>query len=140
MTKPAGTFKLPAELRMVTTYPGLRRRATTLAAVAVGVPWWMGDLFLFADTCGLEVRNELVDSFPGLDTTTLAKWMRVAEVFPVERRRPDCPWEWHEAVYRLPPAVADEILAEAEANGSSLQDVRNAATLWTRSARNPKRP
>lgn len=65
----------------------------------------------------------------GLEYSSLVNIASVCERIPIERRRPNLPFSFHEAVAFIPAQEADRILADAEKKHYTREDVRDQVAI-----------
>ena len=108
------------------------RAAAAHVTELLDAPWRFGDWCLAAERLDLiDERTTILLADRRWEGTELAACTFVAERFPPPRRRP-LPWSYHDAVARLPPAAADDLLDLAAMESWTLQELRRAARTMTR--------
>lgn len=115
-----------------------------IIAVTASARWWVGDWLLYAEQHYATNPDGELDSEKmaeirrvgarkaNVDLDSIRQQRRVARVFPPERRRAAVPWSLHLEVAALEADVADDLLAQAEAEGWSRRDM--AAAVKRRAA------
>jgi len=91
--------------------------------------WWWGDWSLFGAQKAYGEIKQQAEAI-GLDEHVLRNYRSVARAFELSRRRDNLSWGHHEAVLGLSdPSKQDEMLAQAEAEGWSVADLRARVRL-----------
>ena len=107
-----------------------RRSLLTLPTILCSIRWWMGDLLTEAPDH--EAFLAALATEPRFEAREITRIMAVVEVFPPGRRRPGLSWDAHAACLPLTDGRADKVLAEAEANGWSADEVKQVVVKMRR--------
>lgn len=101
-----------------------RKDIQDLLSVKKAVPFWIGDLLNYGDGRWLDA-TEMAKKKLGAnyDPETLNRYKWVAAQVPASRRRSQLSFEHHEAVAALPPGQQDDLLARAEREAWTLEDM-----------------
>lgn len=101
-------------------------------------PWYIGDWLLYAEQrwatneTGDEITSErarirrAVASVANVDLESLRSYRWVAGNIEPARRRAGVSWSHHQQVAALAPEIADPLLAQAETEGWSMRELRQA--------------
>lgn len=115
------SLRLPEDL----SFEDWRSYGQQLARVTKACMWWLGDWWAFGEHRYGE-RAQAVLEADGYAFKTFANAAAVARKFETSRRREVLPFTHHAEVAALEPQKADELLDEAEANGWSSRELRQA--------------
>lgn len=85
-------------------------------------PWWIGDLLNAGDDAFGEAFYAMCEG--AISGDQLNRYASVARRVPLRNRRPDLSWSAHAAVARLDDAGQCKLLALAEQNGWSSEELR----------------
>jgi hypothetical protein len=85
-------------------------------------PWWIGDLLNAGDDAFGEVFYAMCEG--AISGDQLNRYASVARRVPIRNRRPDLSWSAHAAIARLDDAGQRKLLALAEQNGWSSEELR----------------
>lgn len=85
-------------------------------------PWWIGDLLNSGDARFGEAFSQACEGIVSADM--LQRYESVARRVPPSVRRPGLSWSAHAAVARLPPDEQRKMLALAEKNGWTSEQLR----------------
>jgi hypothetical protein len=88
-------------------------------------PWWIGDMINSGEDCFGEEFGEVCGET--LSTEMVSRYAAVARRVPPQNRRPALSWSAHAAVASLPHPEQRRLLAAAERNGWSSEDLRKEA-------------
>jgi hypothetical protein len=116
------SLELPLDL----DYDEWTHRGMFLLHLEKATAWWIGDFLNFGERTYGEKYAQFIET-TGKTPEALRKYQWVAEQMSPKRRREALTFGHHDAVAALPPAEADKILDDAEANDWSVGDVRRAA-------------
>jgi hypothetical protein len=89
--------------------------------------WWVGDWLHYGEQSFGEMASQVMDEL-GTDYQQLANCAYVSGKIPFSRRRESLSWSHHYEVASVPPAQAENLLDQAEANGWSRNELRAAVT------------
>lgn len=99
-----------------------------LRAVEGALQWWIGDWMNYGEKHYGETYAQAIEA-TGYEYNTLANQKYVAERFEFPRRRGNLPWSHHAEVAYLSPAVADELLEQAEDQGWNRATLRGKVRM-----------
>lgn len=98
----------------------------TLDTIERGVNWWIGDWVNYGERQYGEKYTQAIHE-TGRKRQSIANLAWVAGQFTLSRRRDNLSWSHHEAVASLDPGTQDRLFDEAEVNGWSHREMREAA-------------
>lgn len=88
-------------------------------------PWWIGDMINSGEDRFGESFSQLCEGL--VSTEMLSRYASVARRVPFENRRPGLSWSAHAAVARLDPPNQRRLLAAAEREGWTSEELRRKA-------------
>ncbi|MGL4514556.1 MAG: hypothetical protein ACRCT8_15820 [Lacipirellulaceae bacterium] len=88
-------------------------------------PWWIGDLLNAGETAFGEAFSQMCEG--AVSDEQLSRYASVARRVPIGNRRPNLSWSAHAAVARLDGAGQRRLLALAEKQGWSSEELRAEA-------------
>jgi hypothetical protein len=101
-----------------------RKDIQDLLSVKKVVPFWIGDLLNDGDGRWLDAPEMAKKKLgANYDPETLNRYKWVAAQVPVSRRRSQLSFEYHEEVAALSPGQQDDLLARAEREAWTLEDM-----------------
>ena len=98
------------------------------------IMWWIGDWLNYGERRWGEIYKEAIE-ITGKDYSTLVHAASMASKFELGRRRPNLTWSHHREVAALDPPIADTLLARAEQQDLSRNQVRQEVKQQKRAER-----
>ena len=89
-----------------------------------GINWWIGDAILIAEEFFPETYAQFFPEGERANKFANQRW--VANKIPAYRRKPGLSWSHHAEVAGQTKDVQDSLLERAEAEGWTVQDMKNA--------------
>ncbi len=121
------------------TYEEWEECGRTLQQAAGAVQWWIGDWLNYGEREYGEKYAQAVEVGAMLDrnveTVRAAQW--VSERIPIVRRLTTLSWSHHQAVASLEPEEQGALLGEAETNGWSHRQLRDAVRHYKKALEAP---